>query len=1020
MNAPLTLLQSLLMTQANRILKIVFPHKDGPKSAVYIENFDATERVNHGFRYTLKVISDDGHIELKEFMGKMVTVELEQANSTTPRYYNGYVTNARHAGSDGGLSFYELIVQPWTTLMEHRRDQYIFHNQTAVKSLQDIFADYTQFADHKIIVKNEGPLETFRVQYNETDFNYFNRRCEEKGWTYWFEHRADGHTLYVSDDSTTQAPAIEPVAKVRFQGGKTVTEKVDFIDQWHGQRDLQPSKVSLQSYDFKKPAFPLYSEESTSRTQGSVLQTEVYEYTGALAFTNPAQGSDLAALRLEEFEAKAKSFHGSGNFRGLLPGRYFELVEHFEHDQEANEIDRQFLILSTEHSASNNYLQKGQDAVYRNSFVAMRRAVPYRPSRNLNSTPVASPGIQTATVVGPPGEEIHCDEFGRVKVQFHWDRFGKMDNDSSCWVRVSSPWAGTNYGGIQLPRIGQEVIVDFLNGNMDQPIIVGRTYNQAQMPPWELPAKKNQSGFYSKSIGGGYDNANVMRFDDTAGNEELWLHAEKDQLTEVENDEVKWVGNDRKKTIDHDETTLVKNDRTETVNHDEKITINNDRTERVDHNEKISIGDNRSEDVGIDETITIGSNRTEKVGSNETITIGSNRTEKVGSNEDISIGKNRSKKIGANENDKIGKNWSIKTGKMKTETIGIANIENVGMARMSNIGLVYSLNVGMFMNTLVGGSQNEKVMQDKTVDVGKKLTLKAGEEIVLECGKSVIALKKDGTIFINGVLLHVNATTNTLVHGAKVLMNPAAPAQCYAPAKEGEESKSGAPGGEGGGGGGPGGAGEGASKFAAGPGSGPTTAQYMGALEGGGGMFGTLSKFAGMAQQAVGLAGMAKQAVSLFKGDKGEAGGAAQAAPAAPVAANPSVPAPAAPSGGDAGRAKPAAMTIAGSTSAATENFRGTPVVTPRAIKPDQFETPWTSDEELAKIANQTAASPNVDLATVALGKSQDIAVVVQEVKDVGALAQTLAKEGLTDVAKETAGEVATKGLGQLSGGFKL
>ncbi len=757
MNAPLTALQALLMSQEKRIFKLKFPHDDGPSSPVFLENFDGVEAMNSAFTYTLKLISEDGRIELKDFMGKMVTVELDQANSSQPRYFNGYITAARHAGSDGGLSFYELTLSPWTKLLEHRRDHYIFHNQTLVATLEELFADYGPYAEHKFLVANPGPQETFRVQYDESDANYFNRRCEEKGWSYWFEHRADGHTLVISDDTTTQASAIEPIAQVRFQGGN-VKESVDSIDQWNGARTLQPSKVAVQSFDFKQPTFPLYSEQATNRVQGAkVLPMEVFEYTGALAFANIGAGNDLAALRLEEFEARAKSFHGAGNHRALTTGRYFELTEHFEHDAAEDSIEREFLITRLTHSGSNNYLQKGVDAVYRNTFSTLRRGVPWRPARNANSAPVAAPGIQTATVVGPAGEEIHCDEFGRVKVQFHWDRAGTMDDKSSCWVRVSSPWAGTNYGGIQLPRIGQEVIVDFLNGNVDQPIIVGRTYNQGQMPPWSLPAQKNQSGFYSKSIGGGYDNANVLRFDDTAGGEELWLHAEKNQLTEVENDEKKWVGNDRVKTIDRDETSLIKRDRTETVNHDEKITVNNDRTERVDHNEKISIGDNRTEDVGIDETITIGKNRTETVGSNEKISIGKNRSENVGSNEDVTIGKNQ--KLA------VGKSQKINIGTTKTETVKLISTFNVGIAQMTNIGAGYMLNVGAGWMSTVGMAHIHNVGLKYSINVGKVYELKVGDSseirmdpksITLKVGKSKLVLQEDGTIILEGINIKQN------------------------------------------------------------------------------------------------------------------------------------------------------------------------------------------------------------------------------------------------------------------------
>ncbi len=248
-------------------------------------------------------------------MGKMVTVELDQANTSIPRYFNGYVTAARHAGSDGGLASYQLTVSPWIKLLEHRRDHFIFHNQDLIATLEAIFADYSPFKDVKFQVAKAGPSETFRVQYDETDLNYFKRRVEEKGWSYWFEHRLDGHTLVISDD-TTQAKAIEPQVQVRFQGGN-VKESVDTIDQWSGQRSLQPSKVAVQSFDFKQPTFPLYSEQATNKVQGAVLQTEVYEYTGALAFSSAQGGNDLATLRLEEFEAKAKSFSGAGNHCGL-------------------------------------------------------------------------------------------------------------------------------------------------------------------------------------------------------------------------------------------------------------------------------------------------------------------------------------------------------------------------------------------------------------------------------------------------------------------------------------------------------------------------------------------------------------------------------------------------------------------------------------------------------------------------------------------------------------------------------
>ena len=343
-------------------------------------------------------------------------------------------------------------------------------------------------------------------------------------------------------------------------------------------------------------------------------------------------------------------------------------------------------------------------------------------------------------MVGPPGSEIHTDEYGRVKVHFHWDRYGQKDGKDSCWIRVAYPWAGTNFGGIHIPRVGQEVIVDFEHGDPDRPIITGRVYNAEQMPPWDLPANDTQSGILTRSSPEGTpENANALRFEDAKGQEQVWLHAERNQDIEVEVDETHWVGQDRTKTIDRDETTIVHRHRTETVDGNETITIHQNRTEEVDQN--------------------------------ETININQNRTEEVDGNESVTIHKSRSKTVDKNETDKIGKNWSIKVGKNKTETISMAYMQNVGMGRKENVGLGYSLNVGLLMSTIVGLNQ--------ITNVGRSITFTAGDSITLEVGKSKLVMKSDGTITLNGNDFTVTLTNeqvvkadgNIILKGAKILEN---------------------------------------------------------------------------------------------------------------------------------------------------------------------------------------------------------------------------------------------------------
>ena len=435
----------------------------------------------------------------------------------------------------------------------------------------------------------------------------------------------------------------------------------------------------------------------------------------------------------------------------MQPGRWFNLSGHFDDSLGEDGKAVQFLITEVRHSVSNNYALGGQGqqtAHYSNRLTCIRKTIPWHPGRGHNSVEPKIYGLQTALVVGPPGEEIHTDEYGRVRVQFHWDRIGSFDHKSSAWIRVATAWSGPNFGATSIPRIGSEVIVQFLDGNPDRPIITAMVPNAATMPPWDLPANKTQSGILSRSSpGGAYSNANAIRFEDKTGQEQLWLHAEKDQLTEVENDEKKWVGRDRVKDIDRDETSHIKRDRTETVDHNETITIHNDRTERVDHNEKVSIGDNRTEDVGIDETISIG--------KNQKISVGTNRSETVGSNEDVSIGKNRSVTIGGNKSETIGK--------MKTETIALA--------KALSIGLGYQTSVGGAMNTTVGLMQSEQVGLSKSVMVGKTLSITAGEKVEIICGKSKFVMTPEA-IYLESKNIHIKAGSKVHVDAPDdVLLN---------------------------------------------------------------------------------------------------------------------------------------------------------------------------------------------------------------------------------------------------------
>jgi type VI secretion system secreted protein VgrG len=731
--------------QHNRILRLHFVNDDGPAAIMLCNGLNAYESLSRDFQFNVEVLSDDAGIELKTVQGKLVTVELVREDGSL-RYFNGHVFEFRLDKTDGGVATYHMVLKPWTAYLRLRKNNRMFHGKTVLQQTRLIFGEY-RINHWDTQVKSADPAMTDAVQFDESDHNYLHRRWEQLGWHYWYEHGKSGHQLILCCDSASAKPIDGPSPAVPWQAAAGSRED-DAIATWAPVRYIMPGQYAATGFDFKAPR-PVpgganLAHVPTLNQQGDVLDLEVYEYAGAYAFKDAAEGDALVRRRMEEIEARGKHFEATGNDRYLQPGRYFSFTDHFEFKGQT--VEAEFLITEARHQARNNYLQaSGVLPFYANQLQCIRKKIPWRPGRGFTSTEPKIYGVQTATVVGPKGAEIHSDEYGRVRLQYHWDREGTFNQESSAWVRVASTWAGSNFGFMAVPRIGQEVLVQFLDGNPDRPIITGRVYNADNMPPWDLPANQTQTGILSRSSqGGAYDNANALRFEDKKGEEQLWLHAEKDQLTEVENDEKKWVGRDRVKDIDRDETSHIKRDRTETVDHDETITVHNNRTERVDHDEKVSIGDNRNEDVGIDENV------------------------KIGKHQSLDVGQNRSKSIGKNEKDKIGKNWSIKVGAFKTETIALAYMQNVGLAKMVNIGGVHSVNVGAMAIEMVGLSKMVKVSQSYSSTAGKDISFEAGktytvdagdnnshikmdaDSITLSVGKASITLKKSGEITIAG------------------------------------------------------------------------------------------------------------------------------------------------------------------------------------------------------------------------------------------------------------------------------
>ncbi len=583
-----------------RVMEIVTPLGE---DVLLFHGMNVREEMSRLFEYHLDLLSTHDDIALDDILGKNVTITLGlpgegEGEEEKTRYFNGYVTRFAAGGVHGRYRRYVATVRPWLWFLTRTADCRIFQELTVPDIIKSVFGDHG-VADFKLELTGSYRTWNYCVQYRETDFNFVSRLMEQEGIGYYFRH-TDGHNTLVLTDTTSKHTPTEGYEKLSFIA---MTEQVkpdsEHVSAWDFSREIQPGVYVHDDYDFERPSVELKTSKVLPR-QYNLSDHEVYDYPGE--YLQRADGDHYASVRIDELGSQFEIAHAATNARGLTVGALLTLEDHPREDQ-----NKEYLVVGATYQLTfDDYesLPEAAGTTYECTFVAMPSSQQFRPARQTPKPFVQGP--QTAVVVGPGGEEIFTDKYGRVKVQFHWDRRGKKDDKSSCWIRVSSPWAGKQWGAISIPRMGQEVIVDFLEGDPDQPIITGRVYNAEQMPPYELPGNKTQSGLVTRSsLGGSPENFNELMFEDKKGSELVYLRAEKDYTNAVENDEVRWVGHDKWTEIDHDETNHIYHDRTETVDNDETITIHGNRTEVVDKNETITIHMNRTETVDMDETITI-------------------------------------------------------------------------------------------------------------------------------------------------------------------------------------------------------------------------------------------------------------------------------------------------------------------------------------------------------------------------------------------------------------------------------
>ncbi|MEQ7870812.1 type VI secretion system tip protein TssI/VgrG [Chromohalobacter salexigens] len=566
--ADLAMLDSLLdsfdidLSQSQRLLTL-----EVAGTALLPHRLVGEDRVSAPFTYTLDCISQQNDLELKTLLAQPARLSILQADGSY-RPLHGLVSEAALLGEDGGVTYYQLTLVPWLKMLALGRDSRIFQDRSVVDVLAQVFEGHALARGrYRFDLRRDYPARSYCVQYRESDLNFISRLCEEEGLFYYAEFAGDdddfdGHRIVFTDDVDTTQP-VSPQA-IRFHR-QDATETEDALNQWGGVRQQQPTRVSVGTFDYKQPSLTKRTGLDTLSDQGNLPPTEVYDYAGEYYYHGFERGERLTENRLEAHESLAKRFRGSGGARQLQAGRWFELTQHPLHDR-GGEEERQFLLLgvtvhaenalpvSTQRQALPGSLQPQLDAAkqahglesdtadptgerlsdyatggtghFLVDLEAQRRSQPYRHPLT-HQRPVIG-GPQTATVVGPANEEIHTDALDRVRVQFHWDRQGQHDENASVWLRVSQPNAGAGWGGVFVPRIGQEVLVDFLEGDADRPLITGRVYNGEQTPDWHSHGLL--SGFKSKTYRG--SKYNELVFDDATDQERVRLssEAEKSQL----------------------------------------------------------------------------------------------------------------------------------------------------------------------------------------------------------------------------------------------------------------------------------------------------------------------------------------------------------------------------------------------------------------------------------------------------------------------------------------------------------
>lgn len=612
---------------ANRAYNLVSPLGE---DALLIHAVEGSEGLSRLFEFHLTLMSLDDDIKPADLIGKRVRLELETLDDQ--RFWSGVVvafgrTGIRQlGGQDDEATVYQALMVPWAWQLQLHEDSRIFQQLSVPEIVEQVLGEFG-LADFEFHLNQTYPPLEYCVQYRETTFAFLSRLLEAAGIHYFFRHDAEAE-VWVFTDNRDHNPEMQP-KELRFAlaASDVEQESDDLVLTLTRREHLRSGRITLRDFDFTRPATLLESSIESVLEMGDNRTLERFVHP-PLHFIEQDAGDRLAKLLIEVEETDHDTLQGTGNARMMAPGHVFELIDHPD-----DAFNREYLVVSVQHKGRNNLVEG--DARYSNTFNVMPHDITWRaPLRTPRPT---IPGPQTAMVVGPAGEEVHCDEHGRIKVQFHWDRRGQRDEKSSCWLRVAQMWSGRGWGTMFIPRIGMEVLVSFVEGDPDAPLVTGCVYNGANTPPYALPGEATKSTLKTNSSKGG-EGFNELRFEDKKGEEQLFVHAQKDADLRTLNDRREYVGHDRSLTVERDRLEAVKRDHSSRIERDRIIEIVRDDSLKVDGKQAVKIADSLSLSVGAAHNVSVNADSSHQASGNVYIKSGANLVLEAGSNITLKVG----------------------------------------------------------------------------------------------------------------------------------------------------------------------------------------------------------------------------------------------------------------------------------------------------------------------------------------------------------------------------------------------